>query len=144
MFLCKVLILSGFEALRNRSQTTTCLSLLIFVCHSCLIKYNWSLKTFIFIFSTFNWCYLKSAWPVSKDITQKSLYRILHAFKHKLVKISKVVKYARTSNTSDTIDIYTLAINCIRFGPQSTPQKGSYHQSITEEQHMPDVHSSRY
>ena len=41
-----------------------------------------------------------------------------------------------TSNdTFDTICAYPLAINRIRFGPQSTPQEGSYHQSLMEEQH---------
>ena len=50
-----------------------------------------------------------------------------------------------TSNdTSDTICAYPLAFNRIRFGPQSTPQEGSYHHSLMEEQHMPDGHPSRY
>ena len=50
----------------------------------------------------------------------------------------------KTTDTSDTICTYPLAINRIRVGPQSTPQEGSYHHSLMEEQHMPDGHPSRY
>ena len=45
-------------------------------------------------------------------------------------------------NTSDTICAYPLAINHIKFGPQLTLQEGSYHHSLMEEKHMPDIHPS--
>ena len=41
---------------------------------------------------------------------------------------ARIIVY--TSDTSDTICAYPLAINRIRFGPQSTPQEGSY-QTVT-------------
>ena len=43
-----------------------------------------------------------------------------------------------SSDTSDTICTYPLAINRIRFGPQLTPKEGSYHHSLVKEQHMPN------
>ena len=49
-----------------------------------------------------------------------------------------------STDTSDTICAYPLAINRIRFGPQLTLQEGSYHYSLMEEQHMPEGHPSRY
>ena len=48
-----------------------------------------------------------------------------------------------STETSNIICAYPLAINHIKFGPQLTPQEGSYHQTIMEE-HMPDGHPSRY
>ena len=54
------------------------------------------------------------------------------------------VTWGVSSDTSHTICAYPLVINRIRFGPQSTPQEGSYPHSVMEEQHMPDGHPSRY
>jgi hypothetical protein len=65
-------------------------------------------------------------------------------FKKLILLELKVFSSNTSTDTFDTICVYPLAINRIRFGPQLTPQEASYHHSLMEEQHMADGHPSRY
>ena len=49
-----------------------------------------------------------------------------------------------STDTSDTICAYPLAIDRIRFGPQLTIQDGPNHHLLRKEQLMPDCDPSRY